>query len=77
MTCGKQVSGKHWLSELFLIGDVRCLQAAVIHGNQSYTHKRAPSSGGHTQPAELILCTSSSKRATFKKPDAARSLIYY
>jgi len=34
--------------------------------------KQAPSSGGHTQPAELILCTSSFKRATFKKPDAAR-----
>jgi len=48
------------------------MYAAVILGNQLDIHKRAPSSGGHTQPAEFILCTSSFKRTTFKKPDAAR-----
>ena len=39
---------------------------------KKYPTIQAPSSGGHTQPAELILCTSSFKRTTFKKPDAAR-----
>jgi len=47
------------------------MQQLFLGINQIST-KRAPSSGGHTQLAELILCTSSFKRTTFKKPDAAR-----